>query len=317
VSEFEFVPATKEQAKARLALAGPSGSGKTWTGLTIATGLAEGGKIAVIDTERGSASKYSGIFRFGPSQMYRYDPRDLAKALAAAAKGGYSVVVIDSLSRFWSGAGGMLEYVDAAAKRSYGGNSFGGWKEARPIENDMIEAMLGYPGHVIVTMRTKTAYEITKTEQGKTVPVKIGLQPEQRSGIEYEFDVVGDMDLENSLTVSKSRCPELSGQVIHRPDAAVAEVLLAWLTDGTPAKSLSDYRDLALDASLSRADLQELYRSVKDDGKLAALVMDETGEMVTLHALITRKGAEAAKAELASRPAQDGAEPEGGSEPAA
>jgi len=317
VSEFEFVPATKEQAKARLALAGPSGSGKTWTGLTIATGLAEGGKIAVIDTERGSASKYSGIFRFDRLNMYRYDPRDLAKALAAAAKGGYSVVVIDSLSRFWSGAGGMLEYVDAAAKRSYGGNSFGGWKEARPIENDMIEAMLGYPGHVIVTMRTKTAYEITKTEQGKTVPVKIGLQPEQRSGIEYEFDVVGDMDLENSLTVSKSRCPELSGQVIHRPDAAVAEVLLAWLTDGTPAKSLSDYRDLALDASLSRADLQELYRSVKDDGKLAALVMDETGEMVTLHALITRKGAEAAKAELASRPAQDGAEPEGGSEPAA
>ncbi|HLK75813.1 MAG TPA: ATP-binding protein [Streptosporangiaceae bacterium] len=317
MSEFEFVPATKEQAKARLALAGPSGSGKTWTGLTIATGLAEGGKIAVIDTERGSASKYSGIFRFDRLNMYRYDPRDLAKALAAAAKGGYSVVVIDSLSRFWSGAGGMLEYVDAAAKRSYGGNSFGGWKEARPIENDMIEAMLGYPGHVIVTMRTKTAYEITKTEQGKTVPVKIGLQPEQRSGIEYEFDVVGDMDLENSLTVSKSRCPELSGQVIHRPDAAVAEVLLAWLTDGTPAKSLSDYRDLALDASLSRADLQELYRSVKDDGKLAALVMDETGEMVTLHALITRKGAEAAKAELASRPAQDGAEPEGGSEPAA
>jgi AAA domain-containing protein len=201
VSEFEFVPATKEQAKARVALAGPSGSGKTWTSLVLATVLAEGGRFGVIDTERGSASKYAGPFTFDRLNLYTYDPRDLVKALAASASAGHAAVMIDSLSRFWGGTGGMLEIVDNAAKRSYGGNSFGGWKEARPIENDMIEAILGYPGHVIVTMRTKTAYEITKTDNGKTVPVKIGLQPEQRNGIEYEFDVVADMDLENNFTL--------------------------------------------------------------------------------------------------------------------
>jgi len=303
MSEFDFVPATKEQAKARVALAGPSGSGKSWTGLIIARGLAgPDGRIAVIDTERGSASKYAGPFKFDRLNMYRYDPRDLVKALASAAKAGYDVVLIDSLSRFWSGAGGMLEVVDNAAKRSYGGNSFGGWKEARPIENDMIEAMLGYPGHVIATMRTKTAYEITKTDSGKTVPVKIGLQPEQRGGIEYEFDVVADMDLENTLTVSKSRCPELSGRVINRPDGEVPETLLAWLTDGEPARSPNAYRNLAIAKEATYEELQELYRRVRDDGKLGAPVMDETGRTLPLGALIGQRGEAVKPAGRAARP---------------
>jgi hypothetical protein len=314
VSDFEFVEATKEQSKARVALAGPSGSGKTMTGLILATRLADGGRTAVIDTERGSASKYAGLFKFDRLNMYRYDPRDLPKALASAAKAGYESVLIDSLSRFWSGAGGMLEFVDNAAKRSYGGNGFGGWKEARPVENELIEAMLGYPGHVIVTMRVKTAYEITKTDQGKTVPVKIGLQPEQRNGIEYEFDVVADMDLENTLTVSKSRCPELSGMVIHRPDHGVAETLLAWLSDGEAGRTPNDYRDAAVDPAASYADLQALYRVVSGDGKLRAVVMDDEGHMVTLHELITRKGKmfadsrrEAEEAHTAAEDAQAGA----------
>jgi roadblock/LC7 domain-containing protein/energy-coupling factor transporter ATP-binding protein EcfA2 len=294
MSEFEFVQATKEQAKARVALVGPSGSGKTFTALIMATVLAEGGPIGVIDSERGSASKYVGPFTFNRLNLYTYDPRDLVKALASAAASGQAVVVIDSLSRFWGGSGGMLEIVDNAAKRSYGGNGFGGWKEARPIENDMIEAMLGYPGHVIVTMRVKTAYEITKTSDGKTVPVKIGLAPEQRNGIEYEFDVVADMDQENNFTVSKSRCPELSGRVINRPGPDVGKTLLAWLSDGVAGRSPSNYRDIAVNPATTYEEMLALYKTVKEDGKLAAIVMDDTGRMVTLHDLITRKGAELA-----------------------
>lgn len=297
MNEFAFVQATKEQAKARVALAGPSGSGKTMTGLILATRLADGGRTAVIDTERGSASKYAGLFEFDRLNMYRYDPRDLPKALASAASQGYASVLIDSLSRFWSGAGGMLEFVDAVSKRNYGGNTFGGgWKEARPIENELIEAMLGYPGHVIVTMRVKTHYDVTEDDRGRKVPVKLGLQPEQRNGIEYEFDVVGDMDLENNLVISKSRCPELSGRVLNRPDHTVAETLLAWLTDGEAGRTPNDYRDKAIDPAMSYTDLQELYRQVKADGKLGAVVMDDERRMVTLADLITRKGKQIAAA---------------------
>ena len=281
----------------------------TWTSLILATVLAQGSPIAVIDTERGSASKYVGPFTFNRLNLYTYDPRDLVKALASAASSGHAVVVIDSLSRFWGGTGGMLEIVDNAAKRSYGGNSFGGWKEARPIENDMIEAILGYPGHVIVTMRTKTAYEITKTDSGKTVPVKIGLQPEQRNGIEYEFDVVADMDLENNFTVSKSRCPELSGKVVNRPGPEVGETLLAWLSDGEAGRTPNDYRDTAVNPATGYDAMRALYETVKADGKLGAVVLDDTGHMVTLHDLITRKGGEIAAAAKAAGRQIAGANP--------
>ena len=53
-----FKKATKAAAKLRLGLIGPAGSGKTMTALRIAHGL--GGRVAVVDTERGSASLYSG-----------------------------------------------------------------------------------------------------------------------------------------------------------------------------------------------------------------------------------------------------------------
>ena len=293
---FTFEPASKAQSKARIALAGPSGSGKTYTALAVATEF--GGPVAVIDTERGSASKYAGLFKFDRLNMQRYDPRDLPKALAAAAHAGYPVVIIDSLSKFWGGEGGMLQQVDNAAKRSYGGNSFGGWKEARPMETAMIEAILSYPGHVIVTMRTKTAYEIIEDDRGRKRPEKIGLKPEQRDGIEYEFDIVGDMDLENTLTVSKSRCPALSGEVVRRPGADFAQAVLNWLTDGEPVLSSSDYRAQALAADATYAELRALYQTVKAAGLLGAAVVDETGDTLTLGQLIVSKGKSAEAAEV-------------------
>lgn len=293
---FTFEPATKAQSKARVALAGPSGSGKTWTGLLLAQHLGE--TTAVIDTERGSASKYAGPFTFQRLNMQRYDPRDLPKALSAAAAAGFDTVIVDSLSKFWAGQGGMLEQVDNAAKRGFGGNSFGGWKEARPMETAMIEALLSYPGHVIVTMRTKTAYEIIEDDRGRKVPTKIGLKPEQRDGIEYEFDIVGDMDLENTLTVSKSRCPALSGEVIRRPGADLAQQILAWLTDGESVLSAMDYRDQALAAGLTFAGAKDLYRTVEKAGLLGASVPDDRGEPVPLSQLIISQGKSAEAREV-------------------
>lgn len=295
MSSFTFEPATKDQAKARIALAGPSGSGKTWTSLVLAGTL--GDKVAVIDTERGSASKYAGAFKFDRLNMFHYDPRDLAKALAAAGQAGYDVVVVDSLSKFWSGSGGMLEQVDNAAKRGYGGNSFGGWKEARPMESAMIEALLGFPGHVIVTMRTKTAFEIMEDDRGRKVPQKIGLKPEQREGIEYEFDIVLDMDLQNAATVSKSRCPALSGRVIQRPDSSLGEEILAWLTDGKEAMSATQYRDALCVPGIGTTAVKAYGEEIKNRGLSGAAVIDDEGSTVTLLELAHRKYQEASREE--------------------
>lgn len=291
---FTFTPATKEQAKARIALAGPSGSGKTYTALVTARALAgPSGRMAVIDTERESASLYADEFAFDTLNMHAYDPRDLAKALAAAAEARYDVVIVDSLSHFWMGIDGMLEQVDKAAKRSYGGNSFGGWKDARPIERAMIDALLAYPGHVIVTMRTKTEWVVQENDKGRKEPKRIGTKPEQREGIEYEFTIVGDMDLEHTLVISKSRAKPLSDAVIRTPDETFGLTVLDWLGQGKPMPSALDYRDEAIEAHATHAALRALYDQVKARGLLGASVIDDTGETVTLGELIVQRGKDA------------------------
>jgi hypothetical protein len=81
-------------------------------------------------------------------------------------------------------------------------------------------------------MRAKTEYVLEADAKGKMVPRKVGLAPVQRDGLEYEFDVVGDMTLDNELLVTKSRCEALTGQVISKPGAEIAATLRAWLGQG-------------------------------------------------------------------------------------
>lgn len=226
-----FQKATKKRAKLRLAIIGPSGSGKTFTALTLATRL--GPRVAVIDTERGSASKYADKFGFDVLELDTFSPLTYVEAIREAEKAGYDVIVIDSLSHAWSGKNGALEQVDNAAKRSQSGNTFGAWREVTPMHNAMIDAIIGARAHVIATMRAKTDYVQEKNERtGKTEIRKVGIAPVQRDGMEYEFDVVADMDQENNFIVSKTRCPQLHDALIPKPDGNVADVLKAWLDDG-------------------------------------------------------------------------------------
>jgi KaiC/GvpD/RAD55 family RecA-like ATPase len=233
-----FRKATKKNSKVRLALSGPSGAGKTMTLLRIATGLlADGsgnGRIAVIDTERGSASKYSDLFDFDVMEIGVFDPRLLVEAIQAAEKEGYSAIGIDSLSHFWIGKGGALDMVEAFKVRSKSGNAFTeGWSKVTPIQNAMYEAILGSSAHVIATMRTKTEY-VTETDPrtGKTMPRKVGLAPVQREGIIYEFDIEGDLDTDHNLIVGKTRWSKIDGQVIPKAGEEFGRALAGWLSDG-------------------------------------------------------------------------------------
>lgn len=299
MSQMTFTRATKKQAKARIAFEGPSGSGKTYTSLRIARVL--GQRIALIDTEHRSASKYADLFEFDTLPLDRYDPQVLVDALAVAAAEGYEVVIVDSLSHFWMGTDGMLEQVDRAARRSAGGNSFGGWKEMRPVERRMIEAMLAYPGHLIATMRQKTDWVIEENDRGKKVPKKIGLKAEQREGLEYEFDIVGDLDLENELVVSKSRCPSLAGAVVRKPDEEFARTVLTWLDAGEASGlTAAELRDDALKPGAGRAELLSVYQRAQAHALLGAPVLDGQGAPTTLGELITVLGRAAADARQAA-----------------
>lgn len=228
-----FKKATKTRIKLRLAIEGPAGSGKTYTALAVATDLEPGGRIAVIDTERGSASKYADLFAFDVLELDSFHPSKYVDAIAEAALAGYAVVVIDSLSHAWDGKGGILEIV----RRK--GNSFNAWGDVAPIEDALLDALTGANIHIIATMRTKTAYEVEKDEKtGKMQPRKVGLAAVQRQGLEYEFDVVGRLDDENTWTTTKTRCPALTGALISKPGKPLAETLRAWLT-GAPVETPS------------------------------------------------------------------------------
>lgn len=230
----QFKRATKTQSRLRMALMGPSGSGKTYTALGIATALAPG-RVAVIDTEHGSASKYGDVFSFDVLELTDYHPKQYIEAIRAAAEAGsYDVLVIDSLSHAWNGVGGVLEIVDKAAARSDSKNTFAAWRDATPLHNQLVEALLATPLHLLVTMRSKTEYVLERDERGKMSPRKVGLAPIQRDGMEYEFDVVAEMDMQNTLTVTKTRIGALNGKVVPYPGEALAKTLRAWLDDGEP-----------------------------------------------------------------------------------
>jgi hypothetical protein len=224
----------KHDAKLRFAVCGPSGSGKTYTLLQLATEL--GGPVALIDTERGSASKYADIFEFDVLELESYDPQRLIEIIDQAAGKGYRVLCIDSLSHFWNGKDGELDKVDRAARRMQTPNSFAAWKQVTPLHNALIDKIVSAPLHILAGMRAKTEWILDRDERtGKTVPRKVGLAPVMRDGIEYEFDVCGDMDQENTLVITKSRCPKLAGGVFPKPGKELADVLKEWL-GGAPAE---------------------------------------------------------------------------------
>lgn len=294
-----FKKATKEQAKLRMGIIGPAGSGKTYTALVTARNLVPDGKIAVLDTERGSASKYADIFEFDVCELESFHPENYIKTIQAAEEAGYDVLIIDSLSHAWAGKDGALELVDKAAARERG-NSFAAWRHVTPLHNAMVDAIIGARLHVIVTMRSKVEWVIEKDERGKSVPRKIGLQPVQRDGLEYEFDVVADMDLNNNFIVSKTRCPALRGSVIHCPNEEPAKTLRAWLSDGVPVvepevsrKELSQKQKARIHqitespkppAKTEASDREQLFRYM--DGVAEALLVDAEAAKAVVEAFL-------------------------------
>lgn len=233
MSKFNIRKATKSQARLRLALIGPAGAGKTFSALSIATGL--GQKIAVIDTERGSSELYADKFQFDVIQLESFDPRLFVEAIHELENAGYDIIIIDSLSHAWMGKDGALEMKDNAARRQKTENGYTAWRDVTPHHNALVDAMLQSKAHIIATIRAKTEYVQEKDDRGKTVIRKVGLQPVQRDGLDFEFTIVGDIDTENTLSVSKTRWDAISGKVFNRPGKDFGQKIAAWLSDGAPA----------------------------------------------------------------------------------
>lgn len=225
-----FKKAEKRQAKLRLALSGPSGSGKTTGALLIAKGL--GGKIAVLDTERGSASLYSDLVDFDVVELGPpYTPERYIEIIRAAEKEGYTTLVLDSITHEWVGQGGIIEIVDAIARSRFRGNSYAAWNEGTPRHQRFIDAMLASPLHIIATMRSKAVYVETDKGNGKKGIEKQGSAPQQRDGLEYEFTAVLDLAVDGHFAnASKDRTRLFKDPFVISEQTG--RDLLEWLNSG-------------------------------------------------------------------------------------
>lgn len=263
---MQFQKAQRRKAKLRLAITGPSGSGKTWGALLVGKGL--GGKMAVIDTERGSASLYSHLADFDVLELTPpYTPERFIEAVKSAEKAGYDVLIIDSASHEWNGVGGCLELVDQVAAAKFKGNSWSAWNDVTPRHRAFLDALLRADMHVIATMRSKT--ETAQTEEnGRKKVVKLGMKSEQRDGVEYEFTTVLDLTHEGHYAVaSKDRTGLFRGDPKQLSEETSRE-LLEWLESGAePLPSAAEFASRALKSCTSADEFKATWEKNKDGWK--------------------------------------------------
>ena len=229
----KFHRAQRKKAKLRLGIAGPAGSGKTFSALQMAFGL--GGPVAMIDTERGSGELYCHLGEYDVCTLEApFTPEKYVEAIRSAEAAGYGVIIIDSLTHAWAGTGGVLDIHGYAADKS--GNSWTAWRQVTPRHNELVDALLQSKCHIIATLRSKMEH-IQTTENGKTVVKKVGMNPIQRDGMEYEMTVFMDIDLSHLASASKDRTGLFDGQVF-KPNREMGRKLLAWLESGVPQEAV-------------------------------------------------------------------------------
>lgn len=224
---MELRTAKRKNAKMKLALQGSAGSGKSYSALLLASGMTEWSKIAVIDTENNSAELYSHLGDFNVLQLEKpFTPERYIKAIEICEQANMDVIIIDSITQEWDGAGGIL-----SIHGNMPGNSFTNWAKMTPRHNSFVHKILESQCHIIATIRTKQDYVLTE-KNGKQVPEKVGLKGITRDGIDYEFTIVFDIDIKHHAVASKDRTNLFSG----KPDAIITSEhgkrILNWCNEG-------------------------------------------------------------------------------------
>jgi hypothetical protein len=200
---MQLKKAQRKKVYLRLNLSAPSGAGKTMSALLMAYGMTgDWNKVAVIDTENGSASLYSHLGEFNVVDLQPpFSPERFIEAITSCEEAGMEVVIIDSSSHEWSGAGGCLEINEKVAAARYKGNTWSAWNETTPRHDKFVNKVLQTRAHVITCTRSKTETVL----DGNKVK-KVGMKDIQRDGWEYELTVSLSIDRDTHMAIaSKDR----------------------------------------------------------------------------------------------------------------
>jgi len=187
---YTFRPAVRENTPLIIGIGGPTKSGKTFSALRLATGLADGKPIAMINAEGPRGHQYADTFKYMACDIEPpYRPTRYTEALEAAAAIEPGAVIVDSASHAHDGPGGVLEWHEEILDRMAGADikqrqrsTFAAWVEPKAAENQFIYAMLGMKCPVILCFRAK---EKIKLVTGKD-PIDLGWQPIAGERVAFE-----------------------------------------------------------------------------------------------------------------------------------
>lgn len=262
---FHIRKAERRQAKLRLALTGVSGSGKSLGAINIASGM--GGKFVIIDTEHKSADLYARVADFDVLLLDKpFTPEKYINAINYCEHRGYEIIIVDSLSHAWSGEGGVLDMHEAATQASSSKNSYMAWKDVTPWQNKLVNTIIQSPAHIITTMRVKTHHDIVDIN-GKKRPIKVGLAPIQKEGLEYEFTIVLALDKDSYLyTSSKDRTGLFEGNH-EKLSKSTGNRIMEWLMDGKSQEQVDSEEIEHIKLSLMMANTIEALRTEYSSAK--------------------------------------------------
>ncbi len=205
---MQLKKATRKQVKLRLNISAPSGAGKTYSALRMAKGLVnDWDKVAVIDTENGSASLYSHLGDFNTIDLTPpFTPEKYIEAINTCVNAGMEAIIIDSSTHEWAC---LIEENELLAQSKFRGNTWSAWSQTTPRHDKFINAVLHCPVHVITCTRSKM-----ETVMGDDKKVKkVGMKDVQREGWEYELTISLNIDRDTHLAIpSKDRTNLFEGK---------------------------------------------------------------------------------------------------------
>jgi hypothetical protein len=275
--------AERKKAKLKLGMSAPSGGGKTLGALLIAYGLMKEkypklsdadlwAKVAIIDSENGSGELYANSEKAGVkigeycaiTLAPPFTPEKYIEGILLCHQEGIEVCIIDSTTHLWAGQGGLLEQQGNAAKRT--GNSYTAWRDVTPSHNKFIDTMLQTDIHIIATMRSKTEYVQEKdASTGKTTVRKVGLNPVQRDGMEYEFTAFLEIDAEHNAFGSKDRTGIVDQQYI-KITPEIGKQFMRWLESGAdenkPTKVIAESKEENSNENDNKVDIKTIIAEI-------------------------------------------------------
>ena len=191
-----------------------------------------------MDSENYSATLYShlgdfSVVNIGPP----FSPATYVEAIELCESAGMEVIIIDSISHEWDGAGGILDIHSGMM-----GNSFTNWSRVTPLHNSFVNKILQSPAHIIATIRSKQDYVLSE-RNGKVVPEKVGLKGITRDGMDYELTIVFDIDVKHQASVSKDRTGLFGNKIPAIITEATGTMIREWCMSGFKVSDIEDEID--------------------------------------------------------------------------